>query len=463
MLLNKKEIFGSYIFICTILFIGINAFENLTVSNVNGVVLFTFIFNGVIIFLRLLKNSKLGYSLSSVIDMFMFVFMFLAPMIQYLNKIFPWGNAYLISDKIIVVTNFIILLFLLIYYLFYGKFILKYKKNKKNFTLVSFINIQLILDIGFVISILGGIYIISITGIQNLFARSTNSLGLDNTQGLIVNNFLKGFPTTTLLMNLVYWKKNRRFHNLFQVLTLSLLTVLLNFPTGTARFQVAVVYLALLIVTKQKFNNKYLFKYVLFIGLFVIFPLLNVFRRNTFADLATLNITLPNPIDSFLTGNYDTYSMLARSIIYVSTNGTTLGSQLLGNVFFFIPRSLWPDKPIGSGVFIGEYFGWEFTNVSMPYIGEGYINFGLFGIVLFSVFLAFITSKLDYNYEEMVGQSYKKVSLISIVYPMLIGYLFFIMRGDLLSSLSYTLGYGIMPSLTLFVLDRLLFSIKKNI
>lgn len=463
MLLNKKRIFGGYIFVCIMLFIGINIFKNLAISNVNGIVLLTFIFTGTATFLRLLKNSKLGYSLSSIIDIFMFVFMFLAPMIQYLSKIFPWEDAYIISDEIIIATNFIILTFLLIYYYFYDKLIVKYKKSAKKFTLASFINVKIILNIGFIISLIGGVYIISITGIQNFFARSTNSLGLDSTQGLIVNNFLKGFPTTTLLMNLVYWKNNRRFHNFFQVLTLSLFVVLLNFPTGIARFQVAVVYLALLIVVKQKFNNKYFFKYVLFIGLFIIFPLINIFRRNTFADFATLNVTLPNPIDGFLTGNYDAYSMLARSIIYVNTNGTTLGSQFLGSLFFFIPRSMWPEKPMGSGIFIGEYFGWEFTNVSMPYIGEGYINFGLFGIVLFSVLLAFITSKLDYNYEEMVERSYKKVSLISIVHPMLIGYVFFIMRGDLLSSLSYAIGYGVMPIVTLFVLDRLLFSIKKNI
>lgn len=462
MVLNKKNIFGGYIFICIILFVGIRMLNGLTISNANGIVISTFIFNGIITFQRLLKNSKLGYSLSSTIDMFMFIFMFLAPVAQYLKNSFPWWSTLSITDNSILFTNIIISIFLLLYYFFYDNFIIKYKKEEKKITLLSFHNNKLVLNIAFVISLIATLYIVYITGIQNLFARATNSTGLDGSQGMIVDNFLKGFPTTTLLMNLVYWKNNKKFHNISQVLMLFVFTVFLNFPTGNARFQVAVVYLALLIVVKQKFNNTYLFKYLLFIGLFILFPLMNVFRNNTFADLSTLNITFPNPIDEFLTGNYDSYSMLTRSIIYVSNNGTTLGRQLIGSLLFFIPRSLWPTKPIGSGAFLGQNLGWDFTNVSMPYIGEGYINFGLFGIGLFSIILAFITSKLDYSYEEMLVQGYKKISLISIIYPMLIGYIFFIMRGDLLSSLSYAIGYGIMPIVTLFVIDKMFFSIKNN-
>ncbi|WP_407370870.1 O-antigen polymerase [Carnobacterium sp.] len=456
MLLNKKNVFSSYIFIFVMLFLIISMFKETTISNLSGIVMFTFILNGFVIFIRLLKSSKLGYSLSNIIDMFMFAFMFLAPIIQYVNKTFPWDNASLITDRAVVITNFIILIFLAIYYFFYDQFTAKYKKSTKKITLVNFINVRLMLDIGFIISLIAGSYIFFVTGFTNLFARSTNSLGLDGTTSLVVNNFLKGFPMTTLLMNIVYWQNNKKFYNKFQALVLLIITVLLNFPTGNPRFQVAVIYLGLLIAVKQKFNNKYFFKYLLFIGLFIIFPLLNIFRNNTFSDLAALNVTVSKPVDDFLTGNYDSYSMLTRSIIYGSISGTTLGGQLLGSILFFVPRSIWPNKPIGSGAFIAKSLGWDFTNVSMPYIGEGYINFGLLGVILFSIVLAFITSTLDYKHERIIEERlYEKVSFISVVYPIMIGFIFFIMRGDLLSSLSFTIGSGILPIITLLAIDKL--------
>lgn len=462
MYLSKKKILNGYIFICIILIILISMFKALSFSSVNIGVILTFVLNGVIIFIRLLKTFKLGYSLNNIISMFMFVFMFLAPVVQYTNHFFPWGDTYLITDEKIIIANFLIFLFFIIYFVTYDIFVVKYNNQINLEKVLTFTNTKLILNIGFVVAVISSVYIIYITGFGNLFARFTNNTGLESVQSLIVNNFLRGFPMSVLLLHLVYWKNNKKFFNILQLIILTIFTILLNFPTGNPRFQVAVVYLALLISIKQKFKNKYLFQYIFFSGLFVVFPLINIFRNNTFNDLKALNINLSNPLDDFLTGNFDAYSMLTRSIIYVGDLGSTLGRQLLGSILFFVPRNIWPTKPIGSGAFLGEdYFGWNFTNVSMPYIGEGYINFGVIGVVLFSILLSISTSKLDYKYEQItLNPSSNEIKVISVVYPLLIGFIFFIMRGDLLSTLSFTIGNGIMPIFSLLVIDRLVRLIK---
>lgn len=462
MYLSRRKVLNGYIFICIILIILISMFKTLSFSSVNISVIFTFALNGIMIFIRLLKNFKLGYSLNNIISMFMFVFMFLAPVVQYTNQVFPWGDTYLITDEKVIITNFLIFVFFTIYFITYDIFIGKYNKRINREKVLAFINTKLILNIGFVIAVMSAMYIIYITGFNNLFARSTNNTGLESVQSLIVNNFLKGFPMTVLLLHIVYWKNNKKTFDILQLIILIISTILINFPTGNPRFQVAVVYLALLISIKQKFKNKYLFQYIFFIGLFLVFPLINIFRNNTFNDLKALNISLSNPLDDFLTGNFDAYSMLTRSIIYVEDFGSTFGRQLLGSILFFVPRNIWPTKPIGSGAFLGEeYFGWNFTNVSMPYIGEGYINFGVIGVVLFSILLSFSTSKLDYKYEQITLEpSSNEIQVISVVYPLLIGFVFFIMRGDLLSTLSFTIGNGIMPIFSLLVIDRLFKLIK---
>ncbi len=153
--------------------------------------------------------------------------------------------------------------------------------------------------------------------------------------------------------------------------------------------------------------------------------------------------------------------MLVRTIIYVNFHGITWGNQLLGSLLFFIPRKFWPQKPIGSGHTIATDLGWDFTNVSCPYIGEGYINFGILGVILFAITLAVLTKFGDVAYKKSVYSNSKEITIIELVYPFSIGFLFFILRGDLLSSLSYYIGFMV-PVILLWLVQLLVFS-RKNL
>ena len=115
----------------------------------------------------------------------------------------------------------------------------------------------------------------------------------------------------------------------------------------------------------------------------------------------------------------------------------TYGKQLLGALLFFIPRSIWPSKPFGSGYTVFTAFNNPFSNVSCPLIAEGYINFGLFGIIIFALMFGYLSSYLDCKFKNNIS---KRDSFI-LLYPFLLGAYFFMLRGDLMSSYAYLLPY----------------------
>jgi len=138
-----------------------------------------------------------------------------------------------------------------------------------------------------------------------------------------------------------------------------------------------------------------------------------------------------NIYDSFLKADYDSF----HNFIYVIKNNIiTYGNQLLGVIFFFVPRSYWPNKPIGSGAQIAMENEFLFSNISMNYFAEGYINYGIIGISIFTIVIAKMNKILDV-YHWKVQNSY-----FTAMYLFIIGMEFFILRGDLLSSIAYTTG-----------------------
>jgi hypothetical protein len=108
-------------------------------------------------------------------------------------------------------------------------------------------------------------------------------------------------------------------------------------------------------------------------------------------------------------------------------------------LFFWIPRSFWPTKPIGSGAFLAEEQGFFFTNVSCNYFAEGYINFGIIGIFIFIIVLSFVTAKLDKMYWTICVNS--RNNYFNVIYCVLLGMIFFMLRGDLMSSFAYSIGF----------------------
>ena len=172
---------------------------------------------------------------------------------------------------------------------------------------------------------------------------------------------------------------------------------------------------------------------------------MDAFRNNAFENVNFVK-AFQNIFKDFTLyyteGHFDAYSMLIQTLRYVKIHGIEWGRQLLGNVLFFIPRKFWENKPVGSGYTIMESLGRQFKNVSEPLLAEGYINFSIVGLLVFGFLLGMVSKMLDEFFWKNAGnENNDTYTYLDIIYPFGMMFLFFIMRGDMLSSISYFTAY----------------------
>lgn len=90
-------------------------------------------------------------------------------------------------------------------------------------------------------------------------------------------------------------------------------------------------------------------------------------------------------------------------LVEQAVNGGTLGPGY-GSTFFatlvsWVPRSVWPEKPIGFGSVLTDYFHPELRPVGYSMAahssGEWIFNFGMLGLVLMALVIGFLVQRLD--------------------------------------------------------------------
>lgn len=114
----------------------------------------------------------------------------------------------------------------------------------------------------------------------------------------------------------------------------------------------------------------------------------------------------------------------------------TWGHQLLGSLFFFVPRAWWPGKPVGSGYHVAESAGFQFLNVSAPFWSEGLINFGVPGVFLFMTGLGGCMKRLDVRAAHGYGYS-------TIIFAYMSGFLVLLLRGDLMTTMTIFVPFAL--------------------
>ena len=211
---------------------------------------------------------------------------------------------------------------------------------------------------------------------------------------------------------------------------LVLLALFFNFPTGMPRFLSAALYLSAIFLYKPSlFRSKLTLPVSSFFAIFIIFPFIGSFRNLT----SFSNIEIFFGYDILTAGAFDAFQnfVLTREFIDVS-----YGYQALGALLFFVPRAFWPGKPVDSGTLLGTEVGFPHLNIALNFLGEGYINFGILGVLLFGLALGVFCSRLD-NKLERSEFWYPSAYLFAVAFPALS---FFVMRGGLLSAVAYCSG-----------------------
>lgn len=385
------------------------------------------------------------YSIFKMAHIFFLFFFGVAPILQFKNNIVLWGGMPFTEIDYIITSIWILIIICIYNMIYYILYTTKKKYTIKKIELLfsnSIVNnkettskesILLILIDMFILFIVLYVYHFNI---YSIFFRGSNIVGGELLEGvdliaipqsiaLIVNNFLRPM-SVVIFLYLLNSSKSK-----FYIYVSFLLVLLIVFPLSLARFLIAAMYIPIAISSISLFNRRNVFVLSVIIGLLIIFPLLHSFRYVR----EGMELNLGFNFDMLTEPHFDAYSSLLRIIKY---NITTGGNQLLGALLFFVPRSIWPSKPIGSGAYFSEELKLEWNNIACCYFAEGYINFGIIGIIIFTLMIAIISSSLDNTYWN--NQYYRKNIFFKILYLISLGLSFFILRGDLMSSIAYSIG-----------------------
>lgn len=220
----------------------------------------------------------------------------------------------------------------------------------------------------------------------------------------------------------------RRWPAILTAMVLGTLLTVVN-PISSSRYSFGTVALAIIAAlgayaTVRRFRILTLGAVA---GVLVVFPILDTFRRSLDAQ-----ISFSSPVESLTSGDFDAFAQTANALEFIQDSGVALGSQLLGPVFFWVPRSLWPDKPIDTGVLLAQEKGYSFTNLSAPLPAELLVNFSWLGLVLGMALVGYVLRILDVHAERQLA-TFGVPTVIGTVLPY---YLLIVYRGSLLQATS---------------------------
>ncbi|MBU5430649.1 O-antigen polysaccharide polymerase Wzy [Kineothrix sp. MSJ-39] len=413
-------------------------------------VYFTFGLNGVLWLVFLLNElNKHAFSLVLVHWLFCIFFFFFAGIIQTLNNDYPWVDPY--SDATLVATNLILLLWSILFrfgvykaatiQLTIGKKniekTLKKQFEERNFT--GWTGYKSKVNILMIIAVFITVYRVVNIGFINLLARGTSSFSVSENSSISV--FVEKTAMALVYFAFIYavfkWEDEKKP---LPIIVTGFCLLLSYFPTSTARNAIAGLYFgALLAMFPKMKKNKWFISLYLLIFM-IAFPMLNAFRTVSILDV-NLGQVVVNVLENFSSGwlavDYDAYSMVALSLTFLKDHGITMGMQLVGVILFFVPRSIWPTKPIGTGTMIAEYYGWWFTNVSEPLPAEMLVNFGIVGMAVCAILIGFLLGKIDLYFWRNISDNPRMIHRFDALYYYMVGYFLFLYRGSLLSCFAY--------------------------
>lgn len=396
-----------------------------------------------------------SYSFSLMFWMFNFLFMGISPLIQYLSNWRAWRLS--VSDEKYIECQILILIWLVCFH--FGKSIInRYKfSNLNNPVAIEIIDVRKTLAL--VIQIFIVVYLITLLGDKLFFKGAESGYSFSSSTLYLLNHhFFRNMVYFITILQVIAYKIRKKQ---FLIVLSSIILLLVGcFPLGISRYMVGSFYLGLMIICLSKEKLKGWFPFIFLFALMIVFPISNMFRFST--SLPTWNLFIQNATKlmqgTYNTGNYDAFHMFAAATDYVNLEGYSYGYQMLGALFFFIPRSIWHTKPVGSGemVIVGLKNA-EFSNVSMPLVGEAYINFGIIGIIFFSLIIGIVCEIFDKKYWDNNG-----INTLYILYPSAVLYFFFFNRGDMLSTGSYMIANIVVGIIAIEIFTKRKVTIKNN-
>lgn len=408
---------------------------------------------------RGLAYDRQPFSLNQVFWVFTFVFMALMPSLFYNLNFLPHGQ---VADRLLLQSSGMVLGSTLLYT---GLGLLlqrRYPETKRNTPLPA---VSAVLPHRFIrwapwLMGLCVLVMMAVIGPANLWlsipfwsaleARVPNTL-----LQLLIQYGLRG-AMLFICLGAAYGYRTKQLSARYLSLLL-LLALIGNFPLSLSRYLAGTFYLAILLwALPLRHLKPGRFALLLLATLLLAAPLLNAPRMKHFTLAPGEQRNFSFLLRTSYSADYDAYAMLCRTLQYTDSLGPSGGRQLAGALLFFVPRSAWPQKPVGSGSKVFDYTtpradGWN--NVSCPLLAEGYINFGMAGSLMFTLLLSSGIFWYDRTFWARRNQR-RRLSYPVLFYPVLVGLLLLLLRGDMLSSVAYTSGLFVSGGLLWLIFKR---------
>ncbi|WP_231717755.1 O-antigen polysaccharide polymerase Wzy [Nonlabens sp. YIK11] len=402
---------------------------------------------------------------------FSYLFFLVAPIVQA-GVLAPLANGefdhfFPYKEDLFLKTNGLVAIFHIVFFLFYVA-LKGYIKNKPR---SSQVNLQkrkgkelrtsfIIIIISVFIAIIGFPFLLDEYA-RPEYITSTYSPGVQ----LVLKKILFVIPLAGIvLIKTVFDRRQLSTQGWFiaAVTLMALLLALFFFknPLVEKRNALGPIYFLLIFLFFPRIlNSNVKMSLTFFVIMIVFFPLLQIITHSDYGlgEMIQNPSLFTNVIDKgslskgFMSLNYDAFCNIGIVIEIVEQRGLFWGEQLLSAFLFFIPRGLWPGKPDSSGLIVGNYliedYDYYFANLSNPLVSEGYMNFGIVGVVIMAIALAvtivyFMTWLVSNDVLKRATAFYFAVHLL------------FLLRGDFTNGYSYfvgtLIGLYILPKLIIY-------------
>lgn len=385
--------------------------------------------------------------LSLTFHLFVYVWLGITPLAQLLQNDFPWPGQY--TRRTVVFAYIIVAIGIAAYEIGTraraGRegvlFRLERRLRRRRFRLSRglLVGLGAVAVFGFFFYELGGVRNFLVSR-ADMFQNIKELSGTDyQAGGLLIFSLLRVPPYVAMYSLWWHWLRRRaelRRQARLGLLLLLALTLVVNAivssPLNSPRYWFGTIVLSMFFAALPWWRSLSfgLCALVIGFGLLVVFPYADVFRSST--DLSSLYERDYNPITQ--KGDYDCFQQLANAVEYVGENGLAYGRQVAGTLLFWVPRGLWPDKPIQSGVTVAEWMGYEYTNLSMPLWGEAYLDGGLLLVVVALFLFGYATAAVE---RVFLDERHARDSLAAMTVPVVAAYQIFFLRGSLMSTFAY--------------------------
>lgn len=206
----------------------------------------------------------------------------------------------------------------------------------------------------------------------------------------------------------------------------ALLLIVVN-PVSSARYSLGTVWFALVVYAGAMLTRRRrrITMVSAIAGLIFVFPIADAFRRTT------VDVSWAGFFDEYKgSPDYDAFWQIANAYSFVHDGLVVPGQQALGMLFFWVPRAIWANKPIDTGILLADYRGYPFSNLSAPLWAEALVNGGMVVVVVVFVVAGYALRRFD----TWLMPGFAKNGLWAIVGAIFPVYMLILLRGSLLQA-----------------------------